>query len=408
MAFSRLVVLLSLAALSRPAAAQSGAFERGGFSMGLQGGRMYQAGTSRLEESLANGAVENLQFLYYPLRGLAFGVEAGLFRLPSNNRLDDTSLLNGLPAQERALKAQGWTASFLGRINILDGAWSPYLLAGIGFHTIVLKEDYLQPAGAWASESLSLHGVLLTGGFGLEAFVYRNTSLSVEARTQHFRLSTSRFDAGYIETASGLVGVRRQFGGEGPVSISMLFDVMPNNFLVSPGLDGFSLSTPYCDAWWGISCTDTAASRLSYSPTMKIGIGQNLAAMRLDLSGGVGYIVNGPLHGPLYLGDAALRFKLGRLLSVGPHVSIVRFEPKWAGHYSNENDVKIEKGTGAMPGVVFSVGRTAAFQASVDYLAMKPLKLTTYNGWVANKKKLDFSGLMVQLGIAFRFFRSND
>ena len=116
--------------------------------------------------------------------------------------------------------------------------------------------------------------------------------------------------------------------------------------------------------------------------------------------------MNAAFSGPMYLGDAALRFKLGRVFTLGPHLSVVNVRPKWnATGYSGSENVGIKSGTGAMPGVTLTIGRLFSFMASLDYLAMSPLQVTTSGGWVANRRDIDLSGFMFQLGFAFRFFR---
>ncbi|MBI5245220.1 MAG: hypothetical protein HY922_16280 [Elusimicrobia bacterium] len=189
--------------------------------------------------------------------------------------------------------------------------------------------------------------------------------------------------------------------------VNMVFDIMPGNFLNSSNLTGFNVSKSYYGGWYSYSYTDTVNSGMSWSPTTKIGVGIEMPFAYLDLTGGAGGFV-GAFYGPLYFGDAALKFKLGRVVTLGPHLSVVNIRPQWTGISSDSGDVSIEPGTGPMLGVVFNVGKTCSFQASLDYLAMPPLKVTTHHGWVANRNELDFSGLMVQLGVAFRLFRGGD
>ena len=105
----------------------------------------------------------------------------------------------------------------------------------------------------------------------------------------------------------------------------------------------------------------------------------------------------------MYLADLALRFKISKHATIGPHVSVIKFDPKWDGSLSDGSDVKLSGETSIMPGLCFTVGgKTASFSASIDYIDTS-FDVTTYNGWVANDNSLDMSGFAIQLGVLFSF-----
>ncbi|HBL16480.1 MAG: hypothetical protein A2X36_01185 [Elusimicrobia bacterium GWA2_69_24] len=191
--------------------------------------------------------------------------------------------------------------------------------------------------------------------------------------------------------------------------INMVFDVMPGNFINSRDVDGFK-TTMYPGT--GIfTYSEEASGNLGYIPTMKGGVGIETEDAYLDLTAGFGGFVNSALIGTMALGDAAFYYKAGRKLSFGPHMSYVRVDAKYNGAdgWADSDDVHIQGGNGVIYGLNFRLGKTVAFLGSLDYLSVAPLKASTPartggRNTTINTSKIDVSGWMVQLGVAFRFF----
>jgi len=136
---------------------------------------------------------------------------------------------------------------------------------------------------------------------------------------------------------------------------------------------------------------------------LKAGIRIDTSALNIDLTGGLGLLYNGAFHSSLYLADLALGFKISKHATIGPHVSVIRFDPTWDGEGSDSSDVKLSEETSIMPGLFFTVGgKTASFSASIDYIDTS-FDVTTYNGWVSNYDSLDMAGFAIQLGVLFVF-----
>lgn len=176
---------------------------------------------------------------------------------------------------------------------------------------------------------------------------------------------------------------------------NFIFDLKPGSVLFSPDIDGFRVSRT--------SGSDTVSGSGSWMPTLKAGMRIDNPALNIDLTGGVGFLVNGAFHSYMYLADLALRFKISKHATIGPHVSIIKFDPKWDGSLSDSSDVNLSEETAFMPGLCFTVGgKTASFSASIDYINTS-FDVTTYNGWVSNYDSLDMAGFAIQLGVLFVF-----
>jgi len=181
--------------------------------------------------------------------------------------------------------------------------------------------------------------------------------------------------------------------------VDFILDLKPASILFSPDIDGFKVSRT--SGWTYYS--DTISGSGSWMPTLKAGMRIDTSILNIDVTGGVGFLVNSAFYSSMYLADLALLFKISKHATIGPHVSIIKFDPKWDGSLSDSSDVKLSDETAIMPGLCFTVGgKTASFSASIDYIDAS-FDVTTYNGWVANDDSLDMSGFAIQLGVLFSF-----
>ena len=176
---------------------------------------------------------------------------------------------------------------------------------------------------------------------------------------------------------------------------NFIFDLKPGSILFSPDIDGFRVSRT--------SGSDTVSGSGSWMPTLKAGMRIDNPALNIDLTGGVGFLVNGAFHSYMYLADLALRFKISKHATIGPHVSVIKFDPKWDGSLSDSNDVNLSEEKALFYMLCINVGgKTASFSASIDYINTS-FDVTTYNGWVSNYDSLDMAGFAIQLGVLFVF-----
>ncbi|MBT8350552.1 MAG: hypothetical protein KJO26_04870 [Deltaproteobacteria bacterium] len=181
--------------------------------------------------------------------------------------------------------------------------------------------------------------------------------------------------------------------------VDFILDLRPVSMLFSPDVDGFKVSRTS----GSITESDTIRGSASYMPNLKAGLRINTSALNIDLTGGIGFLYNDAFHSSMYLADLALRFKISKHATIGPHVSVIKFDPTWDGSGSDSSDVKLSEETSMMPGLCFTVGgKTASFSASIDYIDTS-FDVTTRNGWVANDTSIDMSGFAIQLGVLFSF-----
>ncbi|MDY6792667.1 MAG: hypothetical protein SWH54_15505 [Thermodesulfobacteriota bacterium] len=178
-----------------------------------------------------------------------------------------------------------------------------------------------------------------------------------------------------------------------------ILELKPASLLFSPDVDGFKVSRTSGFTYY----SDTISGSGSWMPTLKGGLRVDTSALDIDLTGGFGFLLNGAFHSSMYLGDLALRFKISKHATLGPHVSVIKFNPTWDGGTSDSSDVKLSDETAIMPGLCFTVGgKRASFSASIDYTDAS-FDVTTYNGWTANDSTIDISGFAIQLGVLFSF-----
>ena len=131
-----------------------------------------------------------------------------------------------------------------------------------------------------------------------------------------------------------------------------------------------------------------------------------MPSLYLDLTAGVGYAYGSDVYtATWFLGDIATRFKVygddpeGVLVTLGPHASVIYFDPEWEG----DTDIELETTVGYMFGACFTVGKKiVSFSASLDYVYL-PVDVDAPGGTVTSDDEFDLSGIALQLGVLFRF-----
>lgn len=179
--------------------------------------------------------------------------------------------------------------------------------------------------------------------------------------------------------------------------LNLIVEIVPAGALFSSGTQGFTVTKG--------GSSDRIASPVSFAPLERIGVGIPMSSGSLDLTVGAGMVLNDALLGSLYTGDAAWRFKVGKKTTLAPRIGVVGFMSRWLGlGHTESRDVSIENGVGVLSGLAFTFGKKIAFRASADYLYMSPRKVTTANGWTADRSTIDISGFLLQVGVVARFF----
>ncbi len=163
--------------------------------------------------------------------------------------------------------------------------------------------------------------------------------------------------------------------------------------VISPAVEGFHAS----------SATDTQEVEgiASVMPNGRLGLGIETNAAFIDIMGGGGALVNEALIAPMGEGIVAVRFKLGKLFTVGPEAGVVYFgEPDFE---KDGVEPKFSDSLGWLAGLNFTFGiRAISLSVSFDYLSAE-FDLKRSSGFSTNWRELDFSGPLIQFGIVSRF-----
>jgi len=120
-------------------------------------------------------------------------------------------------------------------------------------------------------------------------------------------------------------------------------------------------------------------------------------AILADLSGSGG---SGRFISPYLQAQVAARFKIGDSISLGPQLGLAYFfEPYWYG----EGHVKLSGSLGITPGIGFTFGRKfASLSTSLGYL-IGSFDVEEARDILMDEDELDFSGIVLQIGVLFRF-----
>lgn len=190
--------------LSSAASAQIPAmpfFEKGMSSAGLLLGSVRPTATDGFDRAARSGPGLGVQYLYYPWDWAALGAELDYLKFGKGSQGS----------------AEAKVLSVLARVNLLqERSWTPFVTGGVGYHLFDLTASV--PAGTCApllsscdAGKGSSAGLATTAGGGVEAFLFRGMSLSLETRWQGFDLDPKKF-SGRAEALSILVGARFWFG----------------------------------------------------------------------------------------------------------------------------------------------------------------------------------------------------
>jgi hypothetical protein len=179
--------------------------------------------------------------------------------------------------------------------------------------------------------------------------------------------------------------------------VDFLMEFKPGSLLLSPDLDGFSV---YHYGGW-TSYEDRVEGVGSFLPRLNLGIGISVPVIYIDITGGVGVLINGGIIAPFYTPDLAIKFKLGRFITLGPHIGMLFMNPTWNGQNSDSEDVEFSADTGFNTGLCFTAGHPkVGFSMTLDYVS-QTFNVETFNEWYG-PDELDMSGFSINLGLYLR------
>lgn len=183
--------------------------------------------------------------------------------------------------------------------------------------------------------------------------------------------------------------------------VDFIMDIKPGAMVFSPDMDGFSLyqsSSGYYTYYYEEEHIEGVGS---FAPQLDLGIGIATPAVYIDITGGIGIWVNGALISPNFATDLAFRFRLGRVVTLGPHVGALFFNPSWQGEMAGD-DVELDADPGFVTGIVFTVGHPkVGFSLSLDYINAA-FGVVETNGWTPSSYEINMSGFALRLGVFLR------
>ncbi|MBI5244501.1 MAG: outer membrane beta-barrel protein [Elusimicrobia bacterium] len=226
----RLSALLLLCACASDACAQSTPgylplFDKGMVCVGLQFGPSRPTSTHGFNKTVSGGIGLDLQSFYYPSDWIAIGVLLDYISFGSKKwesyAVDLGASPSGPGLVEMQSSSKGMAFALLTRLNLLqERSWTPYIVGGIGRHTLSTSASaatqgytFCDDSGSCgSSKSGGSKGTMLIGGAGVEFFVIRGLSLSGEVRFRQFRIEGGdALGRPSVESLSYLIGITTWF-----------------------------------------------------------------------------------------------------------------------------------------------------------------------------------------------------
>jgi len=174
--------------------------------------------------------------------------------------------------------------------------------------------------------------------------------------------------------------------------VNFVLEAYPGSVLFSTDIDGFETVKG--------NRTEKIEGFGSYIPSLNVGAALETPLLYVDTTVGGGGVANAAIISPLADAQLAVRFKLGKLFTIGPHI---RGMYLWAPIWLKDNDPDFSSTWGAMGGVGFTVGiKPISLSIGLDYMGAS-FDAKPKDGAVPNRRELDISGVVIQVGIICRF-----
>ncbi len=174
--------------------------------------------------------------------------------------------------------------------------------------------------------------------------------------------------------------------------VSFVFDARPIAILIAPNSNDLDLARG--------SQTDHTEGNIAEAPNFKIGPRFHTPWMDLELTAGIGGLWHPDFYGGFYQFDIAPRFEIDKGVTFGPHIGIITFDSVFWRHSSK---MTINNNSGWLGGIAIDFRRkTFGLLIAIDYLDCE-LDLYPQDGWTTNHSELDISGIVLQIGLVWRF-----
>lgn len=183
--------------------------------------------------------------------------------------------------------------------------------------------------------------------------------------------------------------------------MNFVVNANPGSYLISPDVDDFNATSG--------SITEEIDGSGSWVPSLLGGVEFDTEYTEFDtgdtvymmyaITAGGGYLYNDAFTSPFVQGDVAVRFRIGNV-EIGPHAGVIYFiDPEWEGIAA----ISLDESLGLIGGLgLTTTGERFRFFVSADYVNGE-FDVTASDSWTPNKDEIDYSGIMGQIGVMFRF-----
>jgi len=198
--------------------------------------------------------------------------------------------------------------------------------------------------------------------------------------------------------ASALLSMLQVSSYGAEVEYSGIVEVMPGNVLLSSDLSNLSF-TGYTN---GKVIDEGLDSDASYMPSVSGGLDATNGVVRFQLLGGLSTMTNSDFSATVLKLEAAAYYmgSYSNKLGIGAHITSLSFlSPSWSG----SADASFSDTNGIAPGISVIFGNEWIVKGSVDYVMGTNMDITTKNGTVSNYSSISLDGVMVQLGLMYKF-----
>lgn len=187
-------------------------FRGGDWTGGLHLGMALPTTTNRFSDRAGRGAAVSLRLMRYLNGWVGLGAELG-----TEMFLKHKSPSAPGASGDASYDASGLFFAVLGRVNVFEErSWTPYILGGGGFSRVSVKGSAPIPvcwpvAGTCATDVNGADsGIHLTGGGGIEFFILRGMTMSIEGRFREYRVGGKKLSQS-AESLSATLGVSFYF-----------------------------------------------------------------------------------------------------------------------------------------------------------------------------------------------------
>jgi len=182
------------------------------------------------------------------------------------------------------------------------------------------------------------------------------------------------------------------------IEYSGIVEVMPGNVLITNDLSNLKFS----GSKNGKVIDESLENDANYIPSLSGGFEATDGNLRFQFLGGFSTLINGDLSATIIKFDAAGYYMGGynNKFGIGLHISTLSFlSPSWSGNA----DVDFDDTNAVAPGIAFLYGSDFIIKGSVDYLVGSSMDITTKNATVSNYSSISLDGVMIQIGLMYKF-----